>query len=177
MYKKGFVLLFFWGFSAGLFAQENSQDVKRFNWGASFNFSSKIDTGIALNFGFLLYSNKNQDESKYWDIRNDFILSNFDFSNGNSAFTLSDKISFGTKVRNGLFRFYDYLEGGIGFYSNDSKALYTTPLAFNFGGGFGLDILLAENVSVFIESGWLEHIVDKEFLGSPTFQMGIHLYF
>jgi hypothetical protein len=177
MYKKGFVLLCFFGFSVGLFAQENSQNIKRFNFGAGLNFSSEIDSGIALDFGFLLYSNKNQDESKYWDIRNDFILRSFSFTNDNYIFTFSEKISFGAKARNGLFRFYDYLEGGIGFYSNNSKELYKTPLAFNFGGGFGLDIFLDETVSVFIESGWLEHILDKEFSGGPIFQMGVHLYF
>jgi hypothetical protein len=69
------------------------------------------------------------------------------------------------------------LEGGIGFYSNDSKKLYKTPLAFNFGGGFGLDIFLNKNTSVFIEAGWLEHILNKEFSGGPIFQIGVRLYF
>jgi hypothetical protein len=177
MYKRGFILFCFLGFSTSLFAQEGSQNIKRFNFGAGFNFSSGIDNGIALDFGFLLYSNKNQDESKYWDIKNNFILRGFTLTNDNYIFTLSDKISFGAKARNGLFRFYDYLEGGIGFYSNDSKELYKTPLAFNFGGGFGLDIFLNETVSVFIESGWLEHILDTEFSGGLIFQTGVRLYF
>jgi hypothetical protein len=50
-------------------------------------------------------------------------------------------------------------------------------LAFNFGGGFGLDIFLNETVSVFIESGWLKRVPDKEFSGSLIFQTGVRLYF
>ncbi|GHT99668.1 hypothetical protein FACS1894142_7530 [Spirochaetia bacterium] len=182
MYKKCFILLCFLGLSVGLFAQEDGQEIKspelkRFSIGAGFNLSSSIEDGPALDFGFLLYQSKNREADKNWDLRNNIMLKSFSFTNTNDIFILSEKISFGTMVRNGLFHFYDYVEGGIGFYTDGSKALYTTPLAFNFGGGFGLDILLHESVGVFIEAGYLGYMLDTKYSGGTIFQTGIRLFF
>ncbi|MFP3043538.1 hypothetical protein LQZ19_17115 [Treponema primitia] len=174
MYKRFVFVLLVLGFCFGLYAQE--EKVNRFSWSMGYNFSPSTN-GIAAStdFGFLIFHNEEL------DIRNQLGLNSLTLNDNddltNTAYTFTEKFSFGKITANKLFRYYSFLEGGIGIYSNDSKKLFETPIAYNFGLGIGLDIFVEKNFSFFFEWGFLEHILDKQDIFDPRFQMGIRLFF
>lgn len=157
-------------FCAGLPAQEgSSDDVGRFTIGGGSTFSPAIDGGGHGEFVFLIYHNG-------LDIRNHLVLRGNAIHDKNGAgygtFTLSEKISLGGISPNKLMRSYGFVEGGVGFWGNGTKALFKTPVGFVFGGGGGTDIFFAKSLSVYLEAGWLGHFVDEKIIDGPIFQIG-----
>jgi hypothetical protein len=168
--RKAFLLMAMVLFCASLPAQEgNSGDMGRFTIGGGSTFSPAINGGGHGEFAFLIYHNG-------WDIRNHLVIRGNSISEKNGAdygtFTLSEKISFGGISPNKLMRVYGFVEGGIGFWGNDAKAIFKTPLTFVFGGGGGTDIFFIKYLSVYLEVGWLGHLLDTKIIGGPIFQIG-----
>jgi hypothetical protein len=69
-------------------------------------------------------------------------------------------------------RVYGFVEGGIGFWGNDTKVVFKTPLTFVFGGGGGTDIFSTKYLSVYLEAGWLGYLLDTKIIGGSIFQIG-----
>jgi hypothetical protein len=168
--KKAFLLVAAVLFCADLQArEENSGGVERFTVGGGSTFSPDTGGGGYGEFAFLIYHNG-------WDIRNHFVIRGNSPTDENDVdygvFTLSEKISFGGLSSNKLMRVYGFAEGGVGFWGNDTKAIFKTPLAFIFGGGGGTDIFFSKHLSVYVESGWLGYLLDSKIIGGPIFQIG-----
>jgi hypothetical protein len=168
--KKALLLMAAVLFCASLSAQEgNSDDVGHFAIGGGSTFSPSIDGGGHGEFVFLIYHNG-------FDIRNHLVIRGNSITDKNGAgygtLALSEKISFGGISPNKLTRVYGFMEGGIGFWGNKTKALFKTPLTFIFGGGGGTDIFCTKYISVYLEAGWLGHLVEEEIIGGPIFQIG-----
>jgi hypothetical protein len=168
--KKIFLLTVAVLFCTSLSAQEgNSNDVRHFAIGGGSTFSPAINGGGHGEFVFLIYHN-GLDVRDHLVIRGNSITDKNDTEYG--TFTLSEKISFGGISPNKLMRVYGFMEGGIGFWGNEAKALFKTPLTFIFGGGGGTDIFFAEYLSVYLEAGWLGHFLETKTIGGPIFQIG-----
>ena len=183
MRKKFIVLIGIIVLSAGLNAQEqNSETLKPFYFGLGWsNIQTTGDFWGTIDFGFLLYRN----EAKRFNIRNSILFDVGELKNyGNEygIFSLSDKIIIETLSLNKIFRYYSYLQGGIGIYGNENIAFFEKPLAYNFGVGFGLDIFIEKNASIFFDYTGLFNILENKKFDSkenfnPKFQMGIRYYF
>jgi hypothetical protein len=164
-------------FSFNAFAQdEKSIDTRRFLFGAALSvLPDGGGSGGSFEFGFLLFHNEIR------DIRNHIVINSphihDDDGVDNEILNINEKISIGGITQNGLFRSYGFIEGGIGFYETESKELFTTPLAYNFGFGFGLDIFIHDTTSFLIEGGINEHIVDTQWLFMPKITIGARVYF
>jgi hypothetical protein len=174
MYKKLVVfMIVFAVFCVNLFSQETTEDVKRFFTGGGITFSPNVDGAGHGEFSFLLYHNK-------LDIRNHILLRGTGLVIDNVNYgllTLSEKISLGGIISNNRFRSYTFLEGGIGFFGNNDKKFFSTPLAYSFGAGGGTDIFMGKNGSVYLEAGYLGHILGSKYIGRPMFQIGWRGYF
>ncbi|GHV08402.1 hypothetical protein FACS189485_19830 [Spirochaetia bacterium] len=165
----------------GLNAQEtNLEQSKKFFFGVGWsNLQRTGDFLGSFDFSFLLYENPN----KEFGIRNSILFDGGSYKdNGNehSLFSLSEKISFEKITSNSLFRYYAFLQGGIGIYGNKTKGYFENPFAYNFGVGIGLDIFVEKNASIFFDYAFLYNILDNKFYGDkydPKFQMGIRYYF
>jgi len=169
--------------NVGLNAQEqNSETLKPFYFGMGLsNIQTTGDVWGTFDFGFLLYKN----EAKRYNIRNSIMIDGGRFSSyGNDfgIYSLSDKLIVETLSLNGLFRYYSFLQGGIGILGNENKAFFEKPLTYNFGLGIGIDIFVEKNMSIFFDYTCLFNILQntkfeyKESL-SPKFQMGVRYYF
>ncbi|MDR1094979.1 MAG: hypothetical protein LBL31_01175 [Spirochaetaceae bacterium] len=174
--KKFFLFLLAMGISFNLFAQEgNVSDVKHFSFGAALGFLPDGGGSASFfEFGLLLFHNEK------WDIRNHVFIGGArmhdDDNEDNIIFNLNEKISFGGITRNGLFRPYGFVEGGVGFYETETKKLSEMPLAYNFGFGYGLDIFVRDNTSFLVEVGINEHILDKQWLFMQKITIGARAY-
>lgn len=99
-------------------------------------------------FGFKLYAKGN------FFVWNHIVLRGYSFSAGAKdygALSVSDKILFGGVSRNGPFRTYGFLQGGIGI-GLGGGASSPAPL-FSCSGGGGIDCMYDERASFFIECG------------------------
>jgi hypothetical protein len=176
MFKKTAFLLMTAVLScASLSAREgDSDDVERFTVGGGLTLSPATNGGGHGEFVFLIYHNG-------WDIRNHFVIRGNSITDKSGAdcgtVTLSEKISFGGISPNTLMRVYGFAEGGIGFWGNGAKVIFKTPLAFVFGGGGGTDIFFSKGLSVYLEAGWLGHLLDTKIIGGPVFQIGWRNHF
>jgi hypothetical protein len=175
--KRIFLFLLAIGVSLNLFAQEeNPSDVKPFSFGAALSFlPDGGGSGGFFEFSFLLF------HTKRWDIRNHIFIGSArmhdDDQVKNTLFNLNEKISIGEITRNGLFRPYGFVEGGVGFYETETKELSEMSLTGNFGFGFGLDIFVRDTTSFLIEGGVNEHIMDTQWLFMPRITIGVRSYF
>jgi len=187
MKKCLFVSLFLFGFGLGLFAQEVTQEQEqseqssdyRFYFG--YGFSTLITTGdvpfVSFDFAFPLYRNK----STGLGLRNAIL---FDMgivqNDGNEYgyYSLSDKIILEHFSPNQLFRYYSFIQGGIGIYGNENKAYFDTPIAYNLSAGLGIDFFVQKNMSVFLDYTVMAHVLDsdKRSLDSK-FTIGMRLFF
>ncbi|MDR2792316.1 MAG: hypothetical protein LBB61_01440 [Treponema sp.] len=168
--KKTAVFLVILGISFNVFAQDgDSKDVKRFSFGGALGLLPNGYDG-GFEFGFLLFHNTKI------DIRNHVYMNSAQIRDGNGAdailFVLDEKISMGNMSQNGLFRSYGYIEGGIGFYENETKKLFKTPLAYNYGFGFGIDIFVRDDTGFLIEGGITNIYVDSQWLFNPKITVG-----
>ncbi|MDR1231363.1 MAG: hypothetical protein LBK61_08175 [Spirochaetaceae bacterium] len=177
--KKIFLFLLVAGISFNLFAQEeNPPDVSRFSWGTALDYLPEgSGSGACFEFGFLIFHN----DKAQWDIRNHVsfggVRMHDDDGARNIMFYLNEKISSGGITRNGLFRSYGFIEGGVGFYESETKKMSEMPLAYRFGFGFGLDIFIRDDTSFFIESGVNYHIMDAQWLSMPRMTVGLRCHF
>jgi hypothetical protein len=153
----------------------SSPNPGRFSFGFNYGFGPKLDMNAGAEFEFLIFHNNKL------DIRNSIQFNNYLITDedGIEHFTenLSDKISIGWINYLGLARPYFYFEGGIGFYSNDSKKFWKTPLAYSTGFGIGLDIFVAENMSFSFDTGLLGQFFDKNAFMIQKFNFGLKYYF
>jgi hypothetical protein len=184
MYKKIDALFLFVVFGFGLNAQESNwettETVNPFFVGIGWsNMQTTGDMFGSFDFSFLLYKN----QAKRFSIRNSILLDGGTLNdNGikSGLFTLSEKINIETISLNEIFRYYAFLQGGIGIYGNETKKLFEMPLAYNFGFGFGLDLFVEKNVSIFFDYTFLYNILENTFDWrefNPKFQMGIRYWF
>jgi hypothetical protein len=168
MFKKFFAAFFLFFLCLSLFSQENSETLTespnpgRFTLGAGLGYGPKLDMNANFEFGFLLFHNNK------WDIRNHVLVNSYFVVDNekieNTTQNLTDKISFGWVHNSGIFRPYSYIEGGIGFYSNDSKKYWTMPLTYSVGFGIGLEVFPWKNMSFFVEPGLM-----WQFMGNKNF--------
>jgi hypothetical protein len=187
MKKYFFVFLFLFGFGLSLFAQDATQEQeeptdKRFYFGVGWsNIQTTGNFWGTGDFGFLLYKN----EAKRFNIRNSIL---FDggflkyYGNEYGILSLSDKIIVETLSPNKLFRYYSFFQGGIGIYANENKAYFETPLAYNFGFGFGIDFFVQKNTSIFLDYAFLFNILGNKKFDfkenfNPKLTMGTRIYF
>jgi len=185
MKKYLFVSLIFC-FGLSLFAQEATQEQEqstfnRFYFGAG--FSTLMTTGDFLgsfDFGFLLYKN----EKQKFGIRNAILFDSGIVRYGgyeNLLFSLSNKLIFESISSNQLFRYYAFIQGGVGIYGNDNKAFFDTPIAYNFGAGMGIDFFVEKKTSVFLDYTFLANAMEYErtYTNSfnPKFTIGVRLFF
>jgi hypothetical protein len=186
MKKFLLVSLFFLGFGLSLFAQVVTQEqgaptYNRFYLGAG--FSTLMTTGdfiSSVDFGFLLYKN----EKLNFGIRNAALLEGGKLRYGgveNFLFSLSDKIIVESISSNQLFRYYVFLQGGIGIYGNENKAYFASPVAYNYGAGLGIDFFVKKATSIFLDFTYLSNVLESErsFSDSfnPKFTIGAHHFF
>jgi hypothetical protein len=160
-------------FGSFLLADEPSsglETVPKLSLGGGTFFAHYSSGGGFGDFSFLIL---NKD---HFDLRNHFVLRGAGLDNTGGFLTLSEKLSFGGLVVK-KFRSYGYIEGGIGFWGDDTKKLFEMPLAYSFGGGGGTDIFLGERNSIFFEAGCLINILDKEWKSGGIFQIGWKGYF
>jgi hypothetical protein len=173
--KKIFLFLFTVGIFLNLFAlfaqEETPSDVKHLSSGAALGFlPDGGGSGGFFEFGFLIFHNEK------WDLRNHVLIGGAhmhdDDNVENFIFNLNEKISIGSITRNGLFRPYGFVEGGVGFYETETKKMFQMPVTYNFGFGFGLDIFVREDTSSFIEGGVNYHMMDTQRLFMPKITFG-----
>jgi hypothetical protein len=169
-------------FCSGINAQELSLETinNRFFLGVGWsNIQTTGDMFGSFDFSFLLYSN----QAKRFNIRNSILFDGGSFKNDGieyGLFTFSEKINIEAISLNEYFRYYSFIQGGIGLYGGETKKIFETPLAYNLGFGFGLDVFVEKNASIFFDYTFLYNILDnrfdwKEF--SPKFQMGVRYWF
>jgi hypothetical protein len=182
MYKKIFAVLLLCVLALPLFSQETgipseSPNPGRFSLDVGFGFSPRWDINSNIGFGFLIFHNNT------WDIRNHTMLNVFYSMNGglddglkDSTFNLVDKVSFGWVHESGFFRPYSYLEGSIGFFDNDTKDLWSMPLAFSAGLGVGVEIFPWVNQSFFFESGIVFQFMGDDIFFVQNFALGLRHY-
>jgi hypothetical protein len=183
MYKKIGVLTVLVVFCFKINAQESNLETTKTNipFFLGIGWSNIQTTGDILgsfDFSFLLYSN----QSKRFNIRNSILFDGGVLKNNGmeyGLFTLSEKVNIETISLNELFRYYTFLQGGIGVYGNETKNVFETPLAYNWGVGFGLDDFVEKNASIFFDYTFLYNILDNTFdwkKYDPKFQMGIRYW-
>jgi hypothetical protein len=165
------------GFS--VFSQENIETIKssnlgRFSFGFNYVLGPKLDMAIGFEFGFLIFRNNTL------DIRDSMLFNSYFITddNGikNSTQNLSDKIIIGTGNDFGIVHLYTFLEGGIGFYSNDSKKFWTTPLAYFAGLGVGFEVFAEKYWSYSLDTGIDWHFLDEKIFLFQKFTMGMKFY-
>jgi hypothetical protein len=180
MLKKFFTLFFSFFLTFTLFSQEDNEiaiespNPGRFTFGVGFSYGPKLDMNVDFEFGFLLFHNNN------WDIRNHILFNSYfvkdDDRIENITQNLTEKISFGWVTNSGIFRPYSYIEGGIGFYGNDTKDFWTTPLIYNVGIGIGLEFFLWKYLSFFMEPGLMWYFMDGKNFPVQKLTVGIKYY-
>jgi hypothetical protein len=85
---------------------------------------------------------------------------------------LYERISGGSITRNGLFRPYGFIEGGVGFYETETKEFFEMPLTFNYG----LDIFIREETSFVIEVALNHYKTDEQWLLLPKMTIAARVY-
>jgi hypothetical protein len=184
MYNKIAVLVVLVVFCFKINAQESVLETPKTNnpfflgigWS---NIQKTGDVFGSFDFSFLLYSN----QTKRFNLRNSILFDGGVFTNNGieyGLFTLSEKINLETISLNELFRYYGFLQGGIGIYGNETKKAFELPLSYNLGFGFGLDVFVEKSTSIFFDYTFLYNILDNSFDWknfSPKFQMGIRYWF
>jgi len=163
--------------------EQNLETLKPLYFGIGFsNIQTTGNVWGTIDFGFLLYRN----DAKRYNIRNSIMLEGGDFkSYGNEygIYSLSDKLIYEKLSLNGLFRYYSFLQGGIGILGNKNKGFFEKPFVYNFGIGIGIDIFVEKNMSIFFDYTCLFNILQntkfeyKERSLNPKFQMGVRHYF
>jgi hypothetical protein len=185
MLKKVTLILVLSIFGLSVFAQENSEDNSqegterynsgRFSFGLNYMFGPKLDMAVGAEFGFLIFRNDT------WDIRNNIVFNNYSImdNDGIENFTqsFSDKIIVGGGSNFTIARPYIFFEGGVGFYSDDSKKYWTTPLAYFGGFGIGFEIFVARNFSFSLDTGVDWQFLDEKIFLFQKFTMGMKIYF
>jgi hypothetical protein len=180
MFKKFFAVFFLVFLCFSLFSQENNETLTespnpgRFTLGAGFGYGPKLDMVANFEFGFLLFHNNEWDIRNYILVNNYFVVDNDGIEN--ITRNLTEKISFGWINNSGIFRPYSYLEGGIGFYGNDSKKFWTTPLIYSVGLGIGLEFFPSKSLSFFIEPGLIWQFMDNKNFPVQKATIGIRYY-
>jgi hypothetical protein len=183
MLKKFTFFLIFLVLGFSVFSQENIEGTKstnpgRFSFGFNYMFGPKLDMAVGAEFGFLIFRNNT------WDIRNSIVFNNYQITDAdgivNYTQNLSDKIIIGGGNNYGPVHPYSFLEGGIGFYSDDSddsKKFWSTPLAYFAGLGIGFEVFAKENWSFSLDTGVAWHFFDEKIFLFQKFTMGMKLYF
>jgi hypothetical protein len=182
MNKKFLVLALMFLAGITVFSQEQSDETatsspnpRHFAFGFNFGFGPGFGMNAGAEFEFLIFHNTKL------DIRNSIQFNSYLITDddGIEHFTenLSDKFTLGWINNLGLARPYSYLEGGIGFYSNDSKKFWTTPLAYSAGFGIGLEMFAASNLSFSFDTGLLWQFFDQKAFMSQKFNFGLKYYF
>ncbi|HCC37637.1 MAG TPA: hypothetical protein DEQ14_08480 [Treponema sp.] len=184
-----FVLLF--GCGLALFAQEAVQETaqtselrpidKRFVFGIGWsNIQATGDFWGTADFGFLLYKN----EKHGFNIRNSIMFDGGTLKSDGTEYGIyffSNKLIMESMSHNNLFRYYSFLQGGVGIYANENKDFFSTPVAYNFGIGIGLDIFVEKNTSIFFDYTFLYNSLENKlsFTESlhPKFTMGMRHFF
>jgi len=177
MFKKVMILfIIFLTISFSVFSQENSElNPGRLSFGFNFDFGVKLDMTASIEFGFLLY------RSDTIGVR-DFISLNvymLNDKNGleNNILSLSNKIIIDGGNKFSTLNPYTYIEGGIGFFGNDNKELWTTPLTYSVGLGIGLEIFAVKNWSLFFDTGLNWQFINNEKDLIQKFTFGTRFYF
>jgi len=95
--------------------------------------------------------------------------------NGNNygAGSILGKISLGGIFPNSIFRGYSFIEGGIGFGGGNG----TTAINVIFGGGGGIDLFFHQKGSIYLELGYLQHILNNELIGGISVSLGTRGFF
>ena len=83
------------------------------------------------------------------------------------------KLSLGGLWTGGSFRSYAFVEGGLGMAGGNFGA----HMAGLFGGGGGLDWLFAENASLYVELGYMQHHINGKLVGGPSVSIGARSFF
>jgi hypothetical protein len=178
--KKLSVLFVIFCVVGTLFAQEAIQEQeldKKYFLGIGWStVQTTGDFWGSFDFSFLLYTSR----AKRFNLRNSILFDGGSFRD-NGVLILSERINMETISLNRLFRYYTFLQGGIGVYGNENKTFFETPLIYNFGIGFGLDVFIEKTASIFFDYAFLTNILDNKFVEeniiNPKFQMGIRYYF
>jgi hypothetical protein len=182
--KKGFLFLLVAGISLNLFAQEgSSSEVKRFSFGAGLNISQS-GVGSVLEFGFLIFHNERMDIRNHislgaTSIGASYIGEPYTYGDDGMKYNmlnLYERISVGSITRNGLFRPYGFIEGGVGFYETETKEILEMPLTFNYGLGYGLDIFVREETSFVIEAAVNRYKTEEHWLFLSKMTVAARVY-
>ena len=166
--KKIILMCLLTGISVIIFAQETGS-VSRFSLGGGMFLSNGFIEGGSADFAFLLL-NKN-----YFDIRNHIVFRGGSLAD-NSLILISEKISFGGMAVND-WRAYCYIEGGIGFTSDESKNYFEKPLTYSIGGGGGTDLFYFNKSCIYFEAGVLYLIKNRDWSNGSIFQIGWKTWF
>jgi len=179
MFRKVTFFLLFMVLGFSVFSQENveatnSSNPGRFSYGFNFYFGPKLDIAGGAEFGFLIFRNNS------WDIRNSIIFNSYFITDKdgieNITQNISDKLIIGTGNNYGIIHPYTFLEGGIGFYSNDSKKFWNTPLAYFAGFGIGFEVFAQKDWSFFIDAGLNWHFLDDKRFLNQKITLGVRFY-
>lgn len=181
MNRKVLFFLFLISFNLCAFSEEDGgnapqekAEIQRFDFGARFSFGGSLDMGAGFEFGFLI-ANANR-----WDIRNYILLNGYEIADekksDNYTISVSDRLDFGRTNDSGIARSYGFLEGGVGVFSNDSKDMWKTPLAYSAGFGGGVDFFMDRGAAWFFEVGVLFQFLGDERFIAQKFGTGFRYY-
>jgi len=154
-------------------AGSNSRSLFAIYWGVGFDSQPDASSRTTTTgFRFVVVSNDKI------DIRNQlafctgvFIMEDLDVTYYKK--TLMDKLSIGIMTREGLFRPYGFLKGGIGTCGKELYTFLENPLIGNVGLGTGLDIFATENWSFFMDIEFLGSIYQGKFIPQQGFELGV----
>jgi hypothetical protein len=93
-----------------------------------------------------------------------------------TMFNLYERISTGSITRNGLFRPYGFIEGGVVFYETETKEFFEMPLTFNYGFGYGLDIFIRKESNFVIEAALNHYKTEEHWLLLPKMTVAARVY-
>jgi hypothetical protein len=170
----GFVCAGSFTANANIYAQDNGWTFKPFFGGgggtATFGGTGNYGIGGYGEFAFLFYDKSLQIGSHFIG-RGDSITVNSDVNYG--AGSLLAKLSFGGYLPGEFLRSYAFINGGVGFGGGNN----TTATNFIFGGGGGIDLFWHRAASIYLEAGYLQHLVNNELVGGVTLSIGTRGYF
>jgi hypothetical protein len=170
MFKKTIILFLVFAFiGLNLNAQENGFTFRPFFGGGGFSGMFTGSGGYGLGgvgeFAFLLFDNGLQIGAHIIG-RGDNIIteSRNDFGIG----SIIGKLSVGGFFPNNVFRSYSFIESGAGFGGGNG----TTAFNLIFGGGGGIDFFLHRYGSIYLEVGYLQHLINNELVGGVSISIG-----
>ena len=181
MFKKLTVLSFLMVLGFSVFSQEKNGTADtsfspgRFSLGLNYVFGPKLNWAVGTEFGFRIFSKNTL------DIRNHIVFNSYFITDDdgieNATQNLSDKLIISVGGDYWLVRPFSFSEVGIGFFSNDSKKFWTTPLAYFIGLGLGFELFATRYWSYTLDTGVVWQFLGGNIFPFQRFSMGTKFYF